>query len=199
MTGKKKEETELDNIVQNLGNTPTEDYLAEYTNDPDPWDVVVATVTSERKEKAKRHKTRDFTGVVMDYDSITMPQCLMETHTGFESNFSKSTSKTTDKTEVYRVKVYIPELESYLPNLSLKEVEHYHELKDKMSLSSEAGKKQKTNLTEDQLKSYNYYRKRISRFKTFYSVQDSQPSQKSPIRVRFIDDNFFYGIVIKLK
>ena len=59
MTGKKKEETELDNIVQNLGNTPTEDYLAEYTNDPDPWDVVVATVTSERKEKAKIYRRSD--------------------------------------------------------------------------------------------------------------------------------------------
>ena len=86
------------------------------------------------------------------------------------------------------MKVYIPELESYLPNLAVAALEIYAGIKDMLEENKEITKKDKS--------FYEFCRRRIHRFKTFYTIQDSSPTTRKGIKVRFIDDNFFYGVAV---
>lgn len=185
-----KEDTKLDSIVTNDGETPTYDNGLDYSNLPDAYDEIVYQMVNSRKQTLKKHKTKDFVGVVLDYDEISIEQCRLETHDGFENFLTKNYKSLDEMTgmTLYRIKVYIPELEGYLPNLTLKEVEKYHKIKNDLE-----GKKR--NEDDKEFRHYDFCRKRIHRFKSFYSIQGSQPTQLRGIKVSFTDENFFYGIV----
>lgn len=183
------EKSKPNELVENPGSSPRQDEIFEYSNSPDPYDTIVKTITHVKKEAQKKHKTRDFIGVVLDFDRITMAECELETHEGFAS-FLGSQALPFEKNgiSVYRLKVLIPEFEGYLPTVDLEDLEKYHKTKRDLgeNILSES---------DPRYKEYDYCRRRIHRFKTFYSLQEAEPKQRSPIKVSFVDDNYFYGIV----
>jgi len=189
-----KTHTGLDDVVDNAGTTPGYSELADYSNSPDPYDEIVKSMTHVRKEANKKHKTRDFLGVLLDYDEITVAQCITETHTGFvdfiddKLRGKMQTDSDLENISCYRLKVYIPELESYLPNLSIKEITEYHMIKHQIEGNID--------ITGQQKEDYDFCRRRVHRFKTFYTIQDQSPTLRKGIKVRFIDDNFFYGVAV---
>lgn len=184
----------IDDIAPvNRGSSAVENQLTEYTNLPDPFDELIMDMAHGRKEANKKHKTRDFLGVLLDYDEITISQCLTETHSGFVDLFGNTKLESTtnpDEVVCYRLKVYIPELESYLPSLSVANLTRYEIIKDQLLSNKTDGGE----ISEEDSRFYDFCRRRIHRFKTFYAIQDQSPTTRKGIKVKFIDDNFFYGI-----
>ena len=183
---------EVNELVENIGSSPRQIDIVEYTNSPDPYDSIVKTITHVRKESQKKHKTRDFVGVVLDYDQINMSDCELETHEGFSAFLGSQEIYNKKNISVYRIKVLIPEFEGYLPTLSLGDLEEYHKIKRDLG-------ENKISENDPRYKTFDYCRRRIHRFKTFYSLQEAEPKEKAPIKVSFIDDNYFYGIVTSVQ
>ena len=185
---------EPNDLVENLGTSPRQDEIEEYTNLPDPYDDVIRQLNKSKKKAQERYKTKDFVGVVLDFDRITMTECEYETHDGFAAILGSSVILPSEKDEltVYRLKVIIPEFEGYLPTVKLSDLEFYHNTKRELgeNILSE---------NDPRYQEYEYCRRRIHRFKTFYSLQESEPTYKAPVKVSFIDDNYFYGIATSAK
>lgn len=168
--------TDLDQTLQE-GASPKENLVDDASNTLDFYDMTLQSLVAVKKELSKKHKKSYFFGVVVAVDEITVDECEAETSTSFVLSLVNNKIGKKNVTQLKKVRVYIPELQGFLPMLNRNQVIDYHKNK-----AEEASKPM-----------HEYYKRTLSRITPFYTSGES-PEIVSSCRVEFSDENnMFFG------
>ena len=171
--------TDLDRTLQE-GSSPKENLVDDTSNTLDFYDMTLQSLVAVKKELSKKHKKSYFFGVVVSVDDITFDQCEAETSTAFALSLTK---KKAASTQLRKVRVYIPELQGFLPMLNRSQVIEYGKEKNEGRVP---------------LKSiHKYYERTLSRITPFYTSGES-PTLVDSCKVEFSDENnMFFGTYLE--
>jgi hypothetical protein len=159
-------------------------------------DKQLQTTKVLQKEITKKHKTTEFNGRVLDVEEIGYQQLLYETSDAFAreiaGDYDPNKAKTGEKPlKIKKIRVYIAELQGFLPMPSKIDLLAYRNLKKKFNAKS--GGLDAAALSEEEKKLTSWCKKTLSRVTPFYTT-DSAVSVFSDAKVLFSDQNYmFFG------
>lgn len=172
--------TDLDQTLQE-GASPKESLVDDTSNTLDFYDMTLQSLVAVKKELSKKHKKSYFFGIVVSIDDITFDECESETSTAFAHSLVSKKSNKSSSIQLRKIRVYIPELQGFLPMLNKSQVTDYHKKKD----------------LDNPGPLHEYYKRTLSRITPFYTSGES-PTIVDSCKVEFSDENnMFFGTYLE--
>lgn len=175
----------------NDGSSVVRTDIDDHSNRLDPYEIQLQTYVAVKKELTKKHKKSYFYGVVVTVDDVTFAECQAETSPGFMVRLARKREANSANIAIKKVRVYIPELQGFLPMLNKHDVTEFGKLRAKEISTTEfdfkPGEKDK----------YAYYERTLSRITPFYTAAH-EPALLSDCKVEFSDENnMFFGTYLE--